>query len=304
MASLVYTASLFQLFMKSGLTATSSSQGLIVWEDNRIGLGITFMSAIFHPPAISNGVWMETCAVEAKKIYLRRACHDPFCELSANTTAQHHSHGVETTGVVKATKPRMRTHQWLVVRSEGLGSAHRGLNPDGLNHRAALHVPFQILTKGVPVKLEKPECKAWVHVRPELWVLLITANGHGITLSLQIHAEIVISDVWQTTMHAFNRLSENHGVLHCHQRYLNARHLTKLVCPGPASVHHSTRLDASSAGCANPQDSPCSGSPGCDVVFCVNASYANILEDLPSQLSGGLGICVCDAGWVDGAIPW
>ena len=106
-------------------------------------------------------------------------------------------------------------------KKEAKGYHSATKDPSLLDDWAALHVSGQVLAKGVVVQLEKPEGKPRIDVWPELGVLLVAADGHGVALRLQVDAEVVVSHVWQTAVHAGDGLGQDHGMLHGLQRYLH-----------------------------------------------------------------------------------
>mmetsp|Transcript_26588 Transcript_26588/g.58099 ORF Transcript_26588/g.58099 Transcript_26588/m.58099 type:complete len:271 (+) Transcript_26588:978-1790(+) len=97
MSSLINTAAAQQLIIQSRLATPTTSQGLIVREDDGISLGITLMRPVFHPSIISDTGGMETRTIEAEEIDFWRPCENPLGHFPANPTSQHQAHRVETT---------------------------------------------------------------------------------------------------------------------------------------------------------------------------------------------------------------
>merc|ERR1719487_1092958 len=80
---------------------------------------------------------------------------DPSGNLTANTSTEHHAHGVEATTVDEALKVNVWAHEWVVVRREGLGSTNGTLDPRSLNEWAPLYVAVHVLHEGVPVQIKE-----------------------------------------------------------------------------------------------------------------------------------------------------
>mmetsp|Transcript_81163 Transcript_81163/g.146494 ORF Transcript_81163/g.146494 Transcript_81163/m.146494 type:complete len:596 (-) Transcript_81163:616-2403(-) len=300
-ARLMNTATGNKLVMEGRLAHTTPGQSLVVREDNGVGLGVALVRAILYPSGVCGGVWVEARTVEAKEVHLRRAGHDPLGDLSASASSEHHAHGVEATGMIESTKPRMRPHQRLVVWGKGLRPTNSGLDARGLNLRTTLYVARQVLPEGVVVQLEEPESKLGVCV-PELGVLLIAADGHGVTLSLEVHAEVMIPHVGQSLMHARQRLGQHHGVLHRPQWNLDARHRCNGICPATPGIDYHFGGDARTTRRGHRLDALGLRATRGEVLLDLDATHLYVLVDSSSKLACRLGVCIGNARGIDGAV--
>lgn len=299
MAGLEEASALGEVVVEGRLAGTTASHGLIVGEDDGVGLGVRLVGTVENPLGVSDSLGVETSTVEGEEIKGSRALGDPGGDLATHTTTKHHTHGVEAAGVEHTTDSRLGANKGLVVRGEGLRTADGRLDTDGLDRRAADEGTLEVLAEGLPVKLEETEGKARVNGIPELGVLLVATNGHGVTLGLEVDGEIVVTDVGEATVHAGDVLSDNVGVLHGEKGKLGVNHGGDVVSPGASSVDDPLGLNAVARGgghSGNLLGVGAGGSLGLD------ASDANTLKDLAADLASSLGVGGNNTGGVNGTV--
>mmetsp|Transcript_56577 Transcript_56577/g.132185 ORF Transcript_56577/g.132185 Transcript_56577/m.132185 type:complete len:259 (-) Transcript_56577:553-1329(-) len=247
---------------------------------------------------------MEARAVEAKQVDLRRAGEDPLRELPADASAQHEPHGVKAAGMEEPPDQGLRSHERLMIRGEGLGPTNGGLDAGLFDHRAALHMTCQVLPEGVVIQLEEPEREAGIHIRPELWVLLISSDRHGISLRFEIHTEVVVPHVGKSAVHACDWLGEDHRMFHGFEGYLHACHGRHLVGPRAARIHDGLGFDPPTVGCEDGFDPPRGRRARREVVLNLQAAHADVLIHPSAELARCFRISVADARGIDGPIAW
>jgi hypothetical protein len=68
------------------------------------------------------------------------------------------------------------------------------------------------------------------------------ANELRVTLNTEIERIVVIADVRQA-LHIFDRLGDNVGVSHRHQRQVDVQWLEQILAPGACCIYHGVCLD-------------------------------------------------------------
>lgn len=99
----------------------ASCQWLIVWEDNRVVLGIGLMAALSDPAGVVRERVMETPDVIAVHVLLWAPVHNPMGQLLSTATTQHHACTVEATAKEEATEFRSLPIRglWSGVKDSG-----------------------------------------------------------------------------------------------------------------------------------------------------------------------------------------
>mmetsp|Transcript_53679 Transcript_53679/g.122959 ORF Transcript_53679/g.122959 Transcript_53679/m.122959 type:complete len:285 (+) Transcript_53679:1326-2180(+) len=159
----------------------------------------------------------------AKHVAKRRRA-DPNRNLSTDTS-QHHAHRVKPTCVKQPLHINIWTNERLVIWSECLWSADSGFNPNVFNCGTSRKMTFEIVRKGVPIKVEQSERKIWIGLLPELGIRLVAAQSQRISLRLEIDAQVVITHVGQTWVNALDAFSHDIGVLHGSKGKMHSAHL-------------------------------------------------------------------------------
>mmetsp|Transcript_132313 Transcript_132313/g.423300 ORF Transcript_132313/g.423300 Transcript_132313/m.423300 type:complete len:394 (-) Transcript_132313:971-2152(-) len=176
LAALIHTALFQQRLIQCRLPNHAACQRLVVREDYGVGLGIGLVRSVLDPTRVARAVRMKACHIHGKEVDVGCTLRDPSRDFSADTTAEHHTHGIEATTMHEAAQFHIWPDEWLVVRCERLGATNCALDAHILDQWAPLNVTLQVLVEGVPIQVEKPEVKAGVDLRPELWVLLVAAK--------------------------------------------------------------------------------------------------------------------------------
>ena len=99
--------------------------------------------------------------------------------------------------MIEASDARVLAQQWLVIRSERLGSAHSGFDAYLLQARHAIDSALQMNTKDIIIKLEKTEGKILFHFVPKTGVDLVASDMQSVALQFQVHRGVVVpKHIW------------------------------------------------------------------------------------------------------------
>ena len=94
--------------------------------------------------------------------------------------------------MIEASDARVLAQQWLVIRSERLGSTHSGFDAYLLQAGHAIDSALQMNAKDIVVKFEKTEGKILLNLVPKTGIDLVASDMQSVALQLQVHRGVVV----------------------------------------------------------------------------------------------------------------